>query len=363
MAARIQRIGILTAGGDCPGLNAVIRAVVKSALSRRPAIQVVGILDGYAGLVENRVRPLRNDDVSGILPRGGTILGTSNRDNPFKYVSGSSRTPRDRSRDALATLRRNRLDGLITVGGEGTLHCAAALGRLGAPIIGVPKTIDNDLGGTDITFGFDSALSVATEAVDRLHTTAESHHRLLICEVMGRHAGWIALRAGMAGGGDVILIPEIPFHMDKIVQAIKARERRGRNFSIIVAAEGTMPVGGHTVSQGFYKEADRRIRLGGIGRLVAQALEKRTGDEARVVILGHLQRGGAPTAYDRWLATHFGLRAVDLVAQGAWGQMVNLRGTHFGHVPIQDAIRFLRRVDPRGEEVNAARQVGTSFGD
>jgi phosphofructokinase-like protein len=361
MAAR--RIGILTAGGDCPGLNAVIRAVVKCAWRMNPPIQILGILDGFLGLVEDRTRDLTEGDVSGILIRGGTILGTSNRDNPFNCLGSTDSKPRDRSKEAVATFRRLKLDGLIAVGGDGTLRCAMDFAELGVPVIGVPKTIDNDLGGTDVTFGFDSALAVATEAVDRLHTTAESHHRVLICEVMGRYAGWIALHAGMAGGGDVILIPEIPYSIEKICEAVRSREKRGRNFSIVVVAEGSKPVGGTIVTHGTYKGVDKRPRLGGISHIIADQIEKQAGDEVRVVVLGHLQRGGMPSAFDRWLATRFGVHAVELAVQDLWGNMVSLRGTHFTHVPIKEAVSQLHRVEPNGEAVHAARAVGTSFGD
>jgi 6-phosphofructokinase 1 len=252
---------------------------------------------------------------------------------------------------------------LITVGGDGTLRCASEFGKLGVPVIGVPKTIDNDLAGTDVTFGFDSALAIATDAVDRLHSTAESHHRVLICEVMGRYAGWIALHAGMAGGGDIILIPEIPYNIDKICASIHAREKRGRNFSIVVVAEGAKPVGGQMVTQGRYKGTDKRPRLGGVSHQIAEEIEKETDSEVRVVILGHLQRGGTPTAFDRWLATHFGVRAVLLAEKNQWGRMVALQGTRFGDVPIAEAVGQLRRVDPLGENVMTARAVGTSFGD
>ncbi len=359
----MKRLGILTAGGDCPGLNAVIRAVVKSALRRTPSIEVVGILDGYSGLVENRLRPLSESDVSGILIRGGTILGTSNRDNPFHYLGPSDKEPRDRSKDAIDAITRHKLDGLIAVGGDGTLRCALDFEKKGVPVIGVPKTIDNDLAGTDITFGFDSALACATDAVDRLHATAESHHRVLICEVMGRYAGWIALHAGMAGGGDIILIPEIPYSIEKVRESIRNREKKGRNFSIIVVAEGAKPLGGTVVTQGTYRGADKRPRLGGISHQIAEEIEEKMDDEVRVVILGHLQRGGTPTAYDRWLATHFGVRAVMLAEQNKWGIMVALKGTQFGEVPIREAVGQLRRVDPKGESVQVARAVGTSFGD
>ncbi len=358
-----QRIGILTAGGDCPGLNAVIRAVVKSALRSSPPIEVLGIRDGYAGLVEDRTLPLKESDVSGILVRGGTILGTSNRDNPFKFSPEPNIPPKDRSSEALATIKKHRLDGLIAIGGDGTLRCALEFQKRGVPIIGVPKTIDNDLDGTDITFGFDSALSIATDAVDRLHSTAESHHRVLICEVMGRYAGWIALQAGMAGGGDIILIPEIPYSIDKICESIVEREKRGRSFSIIVAAEGAKSHGGTFVTRGNYEGTDKRPRLGGVSHQIAEEIERKTGDDIRVVILGHLQRGGTPTAFDRCLATQFGVRALTLAREGKWGRMVALKGTQYSDVSIADAVKQLRRVDPQGDGVMACRAVGVSFGD
>jgi len=361
----VRRIGILTAGGDCPGLNAVIRAVVKSAARRKPSIEVVGILDGYAGLVEGRTRALDDNDVSGLLPRGGTILGTSNRDNPFKYIGKQNSKPQDRSKDLLKTIERDRLDALIAVGGDGTLSGALAISRLGVPVIGVPKTIDNDLNGTNVTFGYDTAVTIATEAIDRLHTTAESHHRVLICEVMGRNAGWIALRSGMAGGGDVIVIPEIPYSIPHICEALQDRIRRGKNFSILVVAEGAKPVGGTIVSQGAAdrRSADPRPRLGGISQVIARDVEDLSDSDARVVILGHLQRGGTPTAFDRWLATCFGIHAVNLAEKGLWNHMTALQGNHIGEIPIAEAVGKPRRVDPQGESVQAARMVGTSFGD
>ncbi len=359
----VKRIGILTAGGDCPGLNAVIRAIVKSALRSSPAIEVVGIHDGFSGLVEDRTRVLKESDVSGILVRGGTILGTSNRDNPFKHLPEGATIPVDRSKDVLATIQKHQLDGLITIGGDGTLRCALEFQKLGVPIVGVPKTIDNDLGGTDITFGFDSALATATDAVDRLHSTAESHHRVLICEVMGRYAGWIALQAGMAGGGDIILIPEIPYSIEKICDSIIAREKRGRSFSIIVVAEGAKPVGGGYVTRGSYEGLDKRPRLGGVSHQIAEEIEKRTKDDIRVVILGHLQRGGTPTAFDRCLATQFGVHALGLAVKGQWGRMVALQGNRYTDVTIADAVKQLKRVDPEGDGVRTCRAVGTSFGD
>jgi phosphofructokinase-like protein len=359
--SRVKRLGLLTAGGDCPGLNAVIRAVTKSAHRQFPPIEVIGILDGYAGLVTGRSHPLNETEVSGILPRGGTILGTSNRDNPFKFVNEGQKIAKDRSKDALATIRRLRLDGLIVVGGDGTMSCALRLSKLGVPIIGVPKTIDNDLDATDFTFGFDTALSIATEAVDRLHTTAESHLRVLLCEVMGRNAGWIALRAGIAGGGDLILIPEIPYRVKKIADYLKERVKRGKNFSIVVVAEGAQPAGGDVVTQS-YHGPDRRPRLGGISNQVAKDIERVCGLDTRVVILGHLQRGGTPTAFDRWLATRYGFHAIEMARQGLWGRMVALRGTVITDVPIADAVAENRQVDPQGQDVQTALAVGCSFG-
>jgi phosphofructokinase-like protein len=358
----VKRLGLLTAGGDCPGLNAVIRAVTKAALRQTPPIEIVGIIDGYEGLVTGRTRSLTETEVSGILPRGGTILGTSNRDNPFKFLSPKDKTPHNHSKEALATIRRQRLDGLIAVGGDGTQRCALDFIKLGVPIIGIPKTIDNDIGATDRTFGFDTAFTIATEAIDRLHTTAESHHRVLLCEVMGRNAGWIALHSGIAGGGDVILIPEIPYDIKSVCAFLKARVHRGKNFSIVVVAEGACPQGGKVVTQGSYRGPERRPRLGGISYHVAQEIEQISGLETRVVILGHLQRGGTPTPFDRWLATRFGVRAVELATQGLWGQMVALHGTEITHVPIDEAVQTVRRVDPRGQDIQAALAVGSSFG-
>jgi ATP-dependent phosphofructokinase / diphosphate-dependent phosphofructokinase len=358
-----KRIGILTAGGDCPGLNAVIRAVVKSALRSTPPIEVLGIRDGYIGLLEDRIFPLKEIDVSGILVRGGTILGTSNRDNVFKFISEPGKSPVDRSSEAIAAIKKHNLDGLIAIGGDGTLRGALEFEKRGVSIIGVPKTIDNDLGGTDITFGFDSALSTATDAVDRLHSTAESHARVLICEVMGRYAGWIALQAGMAGGGDVILIPEIPYSIDKVCDSIVEREKKGRSFSIIVVAEGAKPKGGTYVTRGAYEGTDTRPRLGGISHQIAEDIASRTKDDVRVVILGHLQRGGTPTAFDRCLATQFGVRAMSLARDGKWGRMVSFQNNRFTDVTIEEAVKHLRRVDPQGSGVSACKAVGVSFGD
>ena len=361
--AGVKRIGLLTAGGDCPGLNAAIRAVVKCSVRQNPPLEVLGFKDGYAGLVLNNYLKLTDASVSGLISRGGTMLGTSRGDNPLRFQMPGEKRIRNRLPDVFKTIRRHRLEGIICVGGDGTLSCALELSRRGVKIIGIPKTIDNDLSGTDVTFGFDSAVAVATDAVERLHTTAESHHRILICEVMGRHAGWIALHAGMAGGGDVILIPEIPYDIRKVCGAIQERAKRGKNFTIIVVAEGAKPKDGRRVTQGRAKTPDHRLRLGGISHVIAQQLEKMTGDETRVVILGHLQRGGSPTPFDRWLATRFGVHAVELVQKGLWGNMVTLRGVRIEHVDIAQAVGRLHLVDPFGQAIEAARQTGASFGD
>ena len=357
------RIGVLTGGGDCPGLNAVIRAVTKTALHRYQ-LEVVGIRDGYTGLVQpDMTRPLTDADVSNILASGGTILGTSNRANPFQYATDDASPAQDRSRETLARIAALGLDALVVIGGDGTLSIAHRLAQLGVPLVGVPKTIDNDLAATDVTFGFDSALAMATDAVDRLHTTAQSHHRIMVLEVMGRYAGWIALRAGLAGGGDVILIPEIPYDPERICEMITTRRAHGKRFSIVVVAEGAAPRGGALVVKRLVSGSTDPVRLGGVGQQLANHLESCLKLEVRVTVLGHLQRGGGPTAFDRWLATRFGTTAVDLLVAGQHGHMVALHGTRIEAVPLGEAVATLRRVDPQGEEVASARAVGTSFGD
>jgi len=362
----IRRIAVLTGGGDCPGLNAVIRAVVKGACFEH-GIEVVGIEDGYAGLIEKRYRTLYPEDVAGILFRGGTILGTSNRDNPFKYFTDSQGNPVpqgiDRSAEAVANLTEMGAEALVAIGGDGSLTIAYELSQKGVPVVGVPKTIDNDLGATDVTFGFDTAITTATEAIDKLHTTAESHHRVMILEVMGRYAGWIALHSGIAGGGDIILIPEIPYDIDKVCGAILERKQAGKKSSIVVVAEGAKPKGGEMVVAKVVKDSPDPLRLGGIGNKIGEEIERRTGIETRTTVLGHLQRGGSPTPYDRILGTRFGVEAVRQVVAGNFGTMVALRGSDIIAVPIHEAIGKLRKVDPDGELVNIAREVGTTFGD
>ncbi len=354
-----MRLGILTGGGDCPGLNAVIRAVVKTAVMDY-GFEVVGFLDGFKGVVEDMAKNLTLEDVSGILPRGGTILGTSNRDNPFKY-----RTPegvKDRSEEALNNLSRRGIDLLITVGGDGTQAIALKFAEKGVKIIGIPKTIDNDLGGTDQTFGFDTARTVATEAVDRLHSTAESHHRIMVLEVMGRDAGWIALHAGLAGGADVILIPEIDFSLERAAEAIRRREKMGKRFSIVVVAEGAK-IDGKKVYLMKVDDPTQSMRLGGVGRVVATTLQEMVDLEARYTILGHLQRGGSPTPFDRILATRYGYHAVKAAASGESEKLVALRGKDIVLVPLEEAVENPKRVKPDDELVLAAKAIGVSFGD
>ncbi len=358
--SKTRRLGILTGGGDCPGLNAVIRAVVKGAIYNYD-IEVVGFNNGFRGLVENDAALLGDYQVSGILNRGGTILGTSNRDNPFDFRPGSTdyrQTGEDRSSDAVENLKKWEIEALVVIGGDGSLLLANRFSKLGVPVIGIPKTIDNDLPATDVTFGFDSAVTTATEAIDKIHTTAESHHRVMVVEVMGRYAGWIALTAGMAGGGDIILIPEVPFEYHYIVEKITERRHRGKKFSIIVVAEGAYPVGEEAV----YQQKGDVKRLGGIGPVISREIEKRSDTESRATILGHLQRGGSPTSYDRILATRFGVKAVELFLDRRFNEMVCLRGNRIESVALEEAVKGTKLVDPEGELVRAALAVGTSFG-
>lgn len=360
----IKKIGISTGGGDCPGLNAVIRAVVRAA-KLHYRWDVIAIEDGFDGLIYSRnLKPLELPDIRGILHRGGTILGTTNRGNPFKHVvvENGEKVVKDLTPKILENIDILDLDAIIVIGGDGTLTIARDLHKLGVNIVGVPKTIDNDLSATDLTFGFTTAVNTATEALDRLHTTAESHHRVMVLEVMGRDAGWIALESGIAGGADVILIPEIPFDIEKVAHKVKRRQITGSRFSIAVVAEGAVPKDGDKSIIAKASEEYENVRLGGIGYKVAQAIEERTGIESRVAVLGHLQRGGSPTAYDRILATRFGAMAADLVAAGKFGHMVCLRGRLIESVPIEKAIGQLKRVDPNGQLVFTAEQMGVEFG-
>ena len=330
----MSRVGILTGGGDCPGLNAVIRAVVRKGVNQY-GHAIVGYRDGWRGVLQNSVTHLTPDNTAGILPRGGTILGSS-RTNPFKEERGV-----DRVKENLAS---ERIDALIAVGGEDTLGVAAKLTAEGVNVVGVPKTIDNDLNATDYTFGFNTAVQICTDAIDRLHTTAESHNRVIVLEVMGRHAGWIATYAGIAGGADAILVPERPFDIERVCEHIRHRHQRGRFFSIVVVAEGSVPSEGSEITQEAQQDAFGHVRLGGIGVWLEKEIEERTGFETRVTILGHVQRGGTPTAFDRVLATRFGLHAIDAANDGAWGKMTALRATDIELVDLADATAELKLV-------------------
>ena len=364
MRSPIRRIGVLTSGGDCPGLNAVIRAVVKTAVYRY-GIEVVGILDGFIGLVENRTRPLTAVDASNILTLGGTILGTHNKLHPLRYpVRRNGRVDTiDMTDTMIRHIETNALDAVIVIGGDGSLAIAVHLSRHGVPIVAIPKTIDNDVPECDASVGFDTAVAVATEAIDRVHTTAISHHRVMIVEVMGRHSGWLALYAGVASGSDVILIPEIPYRLDAVCAAVQERERIGKRFSIICVAEGAHPQGGDVVIQAVEPDSDQRIRLGGIGFRLADEIHARTGIECRAVLLGYIQRGGVPTPRDRLLATVYGQRAVDLAVQGRFGRMVTYRSGRWDTVDLARIAGRQRHVPPDHPLIAAARAVGTRFGD
>ncbi len=360
-----KRIGLLTGGGDCPGLNAVIRGVVKASISQYN-IEVIGFEDGYEGLISRSTIMLDWNRVSGILTQGGTILGTSNRTNPFRWPVDKINDKIifvDISDQAVAYINELGLDSLICIGGDGTMAIADQLSRKGIHIVGVPKTIDNDIWGTDITFGFNSAMSIATEAIDKIHTTAMSHHRVMIVEVMGRYAGWLALESGIAGGGDVILIPEIPYHIDTICKTIVKRSKKARRFSIIVIAEGAKSEGGKQVVQRIVKESTDPIRLGGIGYQLAEEIETCTGLETRVTILGHLQRGGTPTPFDRVLATQLGVKAAELCQNEMSGLMVAVHGSEITTVPLSEIGGKTRLVEMNHPLIDVAKKVGTCLGD
>jgi len=367
MPRKIRKIAINTGGGDAPGLNAVIRAVTLSAIER--GIEVWGIKHGYRGLIDDDpdclVR-LDRDAVRGIMHLGGTILGTANRGDPFHYptLEGDKLVPKDRSSDVVERFREHGFDALVAVGGDGSLRIANALCERGLPlVVGVPKTIDNDVYGTELTFGFDTAVSIATEAIDRLHSTTEAHERVMVVELMGRNAGWIALRAGIAGGADAILIPEVPFSYEPIVEKIMQRESRGRHFSIVVAAEGAREKGGDVTVRD-EGDAFRRVAvLGGVAERVAKELAQRTGKETRSLVLGHLQRGGGPTTFDRLLALRFGAAAVRFLVEGCESGMVALRCHRVELVPIAEVAGRTKPVDPWCDTVTTAREMGMCFGD
>lgn len=358
-----QKIGIVTGGGDCPGLNAVIRAVAKAAARR--GWETLGILGGYAGLLEpQRSILLDHRTLSGLLTRGGTILGTANK-GKFSAKTGHGENrglPSGLLDEVKAGMEKLGITALVSIGGDGSLSIAQQMHEHGIPIIGVPKTIDNDLDGTLFTFGFDSAVACATEALDRLHTTAESHERVMVLELMGRYAGWIALFAGVAGGADVVLIPEVPFCYDAIVAKIREREAQDRHFTMVVVAEGAREKDGGFVTSASQEE-NREARLGGIGAIVAAEIESRCGKETRACVLGHLQRGGGPTPFDRTLCSMFGAHAVELIARGGYGRMVAWQGSQISDIPILDAVGKLKTVDPDGNLARTARALGISFGE
>jgi 6-phosphofructokinase 1 len=359
-----MRLAISTGGGDAPGLNAVIRAAVLSAIDR--GWEVLGICRGYYGLLgEDEIIPLTRETVRGIAHMGGTILRTTNRGNPFEFPvqqSDGSFTLVDRSNEVLENARQLGIDALISIGGDGSLTIAQKFFERGMHIVGVPKTIDNDVSGTVTTFGFDTAVNTALEAIDKLHTTAESHDRVIVLEVMGRHAGFIALHSGLAGTADVILIPEIPYDLAKVCDKIRERDRRGRHFSIVVVAEGAFPSGGQESTIGVSLPGESR-RVGGIASRIAWDIEQMTGKESRSLVLGHLQRGGMPTGYDRLLAARFGGAAVEAVERKEWGHMVALQSPHIVTIPLTEALAVPRRVDPNHDIVRTARATGISFGD
>lgn len=359
-----RRIAILTGGGDCPGLNAVIRAVTKKAIIEY-GMEVIGFKDGYYGAIHNHYRRLKYDDVSGILTLGGTILGTSNSANPYRYAvkKGDKLDFQDVSKNTIENIKELDIECLVSIGGDGSLSIAYKLFSDGIPVVGVPKTIDNDIRGTDITFGFDSAVKIATDGIDRIHTTAQSHHRVMIIEVMGRNAGWIALHAGVAGGGDIVLIPEIPYDLAVIAEKVKERSRKGKRFSIVVIAEGAKPKDGEVVINRLAKESDDPVRLGGVGFTLGAQIENTTGIETRTVIMGHLLRGGSPTPFDRVLATKLGAKSVDMIENKHFGYMVGVKGNSLGEVSLKEVAGGIKTVPLDDPLIQAGRSVGTCFGD
>ena len=359
MSPEHRKIGVLTGGGDAPGLNAVIRAVVKAGCNA--GLEVFGLEDSFDGLLDlQRMKPMTPRDVTGILRLGGTILGTTNRGNPFEYPTESGKA--DYSDRVVENFQKAGLDALVVIGGDGTLAIAHQFYLKGIPVVGVPKTIDNDIVGTTSCFGFDTAVSFAADAIDRLHTTAQSHKRVMVVEVMGRYAGWIALHAGMAGGADVILVPEIPYDIEKVAAHIRRRDEWGARFSIVVVAEGAKPRGGERIVKTAAKPGVVE-RLGGIGEQLTEALGEMTGKEARSVVLGHLQRGGSPTSFDRVLATRFGAKAVELVRRGVFGRMVANNPPDIVHIPLSDVVGRTKTVPLDYDLVTAARSIGVSLGD
>ena len=364
MAEKKRRFAVLTGGGDCPGLNAVIRAVIKTFLQND--CEVFGIYNGFNGLINGNLKLMNYADVSGILPRGGTILGTTNRDNPFKFAveENGELVYYDMRDKVVENLQKHDIEALVVIGGDGSLNIGAKLAReCGIKVVGVPKTIDNDLPCTERTFGFDTAVAMATEALDRLHTTAESHHRVMALEVMGRYAGWIALHSGIAGGADVILVPEIPYDIDSIIKKIEDRKAKGKDFSIVVVAEGAKPIGGELSVARVVKGSFEPIRLGGAGEKLVREIEERTGIESRCTVLGYLQRGGSPSSYDRILSTRYGVAAAEACLRGEYNVMVSLENDQIVTVYIQKAASSPRLVPVDSEIIRTGRQIGICFGD
>lgn len=365
-AKKVTRIGVLTGGGDCPGLNAVIRVVTKAAIIQH-GLEVMGIEDGYLGLIRNRMHPLSIDSVSNILTVGGTILGTSNKANPGKFAVGKGEDGQpifeDVTSRVIEHVHDRHLDVVVCIGGDGTMSGAAELIRRGVPCVGVPKTIDNDLMATDLTFGFTTAAQIATECLDRIHSTASSHHRVMVVEVMGRNAGWLTLESGLASGADVILIPEIPYDIDVVSEYCLKRSRKGKRFTIIAVSEGAMPQGGKQVVDKIIHDSPDPVRLGGISNVLAEEIAARTHLETRSTILGHIQRGGTPVAFDRVLAMRFGHAALELVARGETGRMVVLQNGQISSVPIEEVADKQRQVPLDHALIQIARSVGTCMGD
>jgi phosphofructokinase-like protein len=361
-----RRIGVLTGGGDCPGLNAVIRAVTKTAITQYQ-LEVFGIEDGTLGLIENRIRPLSFLDVSNILDKGGTILGTTNRANPARYPVSTDLDGKpvfaDLTDRVITNVRQAGLDAIVFIGGDGTMSCAANLIEHGLTVVGIPKTIDNDLMHTDVTFGFDTAVSTATDALDRIRTTASSHHRVMLVEMMGRNAGWLTLHAGAASGADIILIPEIPYHLETVTEVCRQRSRRGRAYTIIAISEGAKPVGGEVVVDRVVHESPDPVRLGGVSEVLCEQIAEKTKLECRATILGHVQRGGTPTAHDRVLSTMFGHRALEMMMAGQVNRMVTMENGKLSSIPIKDVANQQRLVPVDHPLVRACQATGASFGD
>lgn len=363
----MKKVAILTAGGDCPGLNAVIRAITKTAIQKYN-LEVIGVLDGYRGLVEDRTIPLTLEKVDDILDKGGTILGSSNKDNPFKFLETKTSEPVDMSGRCIEQLKAHGVDCLFTIGGDGTLTSGRDFSRIGFPVIAVPKTIDNDLNATDLTFGFNTAVTTATEAMDKLKTTAEAHHRVAVVEIMGRYAGWLTLESGIAGGASVILIPEIPYDIDKVCEAVKKNTNDGKKYTIVAVSEGAKPKDGEVFVRKVVKNSPDSIRLGGIANKIAEEIEEKLDIETRATVLGHIQRGGQTSPYDRILSTRYGVKAMELAMEGKYGVMVAMKEGKITYSTLEEVIgqaevARTKTVPVDSEMVQVARTLGISFGD